>query len=201
MISKLSVSRLILLLAFFFNWGVNSMAEAKTEIAILAGGCFWCLEGPFDEHAGVLETQVGYSGGTKETANYNQVSKGDSGHYEVVKVIFDPSVTSYKKILEIFWKQIDPTQADGQFADIGPQYRSAIFYMNDKQKFEAEASVAELAKSNKFEKPIVTEIKEAKEFFMAQEDHQDYYKKAPTQYQRYKSGSGRAGFIEKTWGK
>lgn len=172
-----------------------------TETAIFAGGCFWCLEGPFEAEPGVVDAKVGYTGGTAETARYDKVSSGRTGHYEAIKLSFDPSKVSYERLLEIFWRQIDPTQADGQFADIGPQYRSAIFYSSEEQKVKAEKSKAQLAESGKFRGPIVTEIKPAQEFYSAEEDHQEYYKKAPEHYKRYKYGSGRGGFIEKTWGK
>ena len=170
------------------------------EVAIFAGGCFWCLEGPFEAQAGVVEAKVGYTGGQIVNPTYYQVSSGRSGHYEAIRIVFDPKVVSYEKLLEIFWRQIDPTQADGQFADIGPQYRSAIFYSSEDQKNKAEKSKLELAALQKFTKPIVTEIKPAVEFYLAEEDHQEYYKKAPEHYKRYKYGSGRAPFIQKTWG-
>ncbi len=190
-----------LLLTIVLLSGGMVMAQDNKQTAILAGGCFWCLEGPFDALKGVLETHVGYTGGSKEDATYRAVSTGRTGHYEAIKVVFDPAVISYSQIIDVFWRQIDPTQADGQFADIGPQYRTAIFYMNDEQKQLAEKSKADLMASGKFSEPVVTEIKPAAEFYLAEEDHQDYYQKAPEHYKRYKYGSGRAGFQEKNWGK
>ena len=187
----------------FGSFSIDSLAKGETmnETAIFAGGCFWCLEGPFEAQPGVLDAKVGYTGGSIANPTYSQVSTGRSGHYEAIKLVFDPKVVSYEKLLEIFWRQIDPTQADGQFADIGPQYRSAIFYLSEDQKIKAEKSKKELGDSQKFSKPIATEIKAASEFYAAEEDHQEYYKKAPEHYKRYKYGSGRQPFIEKTWGK
>lgn len=190
-------------IAFVVNLPITSSAigDDMKETAIFAGGCFWCLEGPFEAEAGVLEAQVGYTGGAKPNPSYAEVSSGKSGHYEAIKLEFDPSKVSYERLLEVFWRQIDPTQADGQFADIGPQYKSAIFYTTEEQKIKAEKSKQQLAEVQKFSKPIVTEIKPASDFYAAEEEHQEYYKKAPEHYRRYKYGSGRGSFIEKNWGK
>ena len=130
-----------------------------TDSAIFAGGCFWCLQGPFEAEKGVLETEVGYSGGSSANPSYREVSSGISGHYEVIKIVYDPKLINYERLLEIFWRQIDPTQVDGQFADIGPQYKSAIFYGSEEQRLKAEKSIKDLADSGKFSKPIATELK------------------------------------------
>ncbi len=174
-------------------------ADAETT-AIFAGGCFWCMQPPFDNAEGVIATRVGYTGG-KSQPTYHEVSGGHTGHYEAVEVTFDPSRISYMQLLEIFWRNIDPTQEDGQFHDIGSQYHTAIFYLDESQKNEAEASKAKLAASGKFNQPIATAILPAQPFYPAEEQHQAYYKKNPTHYNAYKQGSGRAGFIERNWKK
>lgn len=172
-------------------------AEEKT--AVFGGGCFWCIEAAFQPVKGVLSAESGYMGGEASTANYTDVSKGNSGHYEVVQVRYDTKDISYKELLEIFWKNIDPTDPNGQFADKGKQYKSIIFYQNDTEKEYAQASKKALDDSGKFSRSIVTKIEPAKEFFPAEEYHQDYFKKNSLHYQLYKRGSGRAGYIEKTW--
>jgi len=178
--------------------GEIRMAELKK--ATFAGGCFWCMEGPFDHLEGVTETLSGYTGGTEENPTYADVSQGKTGHAEAVQVTYDPATVSYEQLLNVFWRQIDPTQINGQFADHGPQYRTAIFYHSDEEKRLAEASKATLAQSGKFTKPIVTEILPASAFYPAEEYHQDYYKKHPIQYKLYRIGSGRDGYLRKTWG-
>ncbi|MEJ2313400.1 MAG: peptide-methionine (S)-S-oxide reductase MsrA [Nitrospirota bacterium] len=178
----------------------NASAETKYEEAIFAGGCFWCMEPPFEKLDGVKEVISGYTGGHKENPTYKEVSAGGTGHVEAVKVIYDPSKVSYETLLQVFWRQVDPTDAGGQFVDRGSQYRSAIFYLNDKQKALAEQSKAELAKSGRFDKPIVTEILPAGKFYEAEDYHQDYYKKNPIRYKIYRYGSGRDKFLEKAWG-
>lgn len=178
----------------------NASAETKYEEAIFAGGCFWCMEPPFEKLDGVKEVVSGYTGGHKENPTYKEVSAGGTGHAEAVKVIYDPSRVSYETLLEVFWRQIDPTDPAGQFVDRGSQYRSAIFYMNEEQKALAEKSKDELANSGKFDKPIVTEILPAGEFYRAEDYHQDYYKKNPIRYKIYRFGSGRDKFLEKAWG-
>ncbi len=170
-------------------------------VATFAGGCFWCMQPPFDSAPGVVETIVGYTGGEEPNPSYELISTGRTKYAEAVQVRFDPSQTTYEQLLEVFWKNIDPTQGDGQFADRGPQYRTAIFFHNDEQKKLAEASKKDLQLAAKFAGSIVTQIVPATEFYRAEEYHQDYYKKNETHYNLYKVGSGRAGFIEKTWGK
>jgi peptide methionine sulfoxide reductase msrA/msrB len=168
-------------------------------IATFAGGCFWCLEAPFDALKGVESTFPGYTGGKSKEPSYDEVSSGKTGHFEAVEIRYDPKELSYEKLLETFWSQIDPTDPDGQFADRGSHYRTAIFYHNAEQKRLAEASKKALESSGKFKKPIVTMILPASQFWPAEDSHQDYYKKNPSHYEAYKKGSGRQDFIEKTW--
>lgn len=168
--------------------------------ATFAGGCFWCMEPPFEGKKGVVDVVAGYTGGTVPNPTYEQVCSGKTGHTEAVQVTFDPAVVSYEDLLDIFWRNIDPTTEDAQFADRGSQYRTAIFYHSEEQKTAAVASKNKLAASGKFENKIVTEIVPAGVFYMAEEYHQDYFKKEPFRYGRYKEGSGRAGFLKKMWG-
>jgi len=175
-------------------------AETTLEKATFAGGCFWCMEPPFEKLEGVKEVIPGYTGGQKENSAYEEVSSGSTGHVESIQVTYDTSKITYAKLLDVFWKQINPTDAGGQFADRGSQYRPIIFYHNDEQKRLAEKSKEELQKSGRFQKPIVTEILPAARFYPAEEYHQDYYKKNPVNYKRYRQGSGREQFLEKTWG-
>lgn len=168
--------------------------------SIFAGGCFWCMEPVFDAIPGVTETVVGYSGGKEEDPSYDDVASGKTGHAEAVLVRYDPSKVQYEKLLDEFWKNIDPTQSDGQFADRGRQYRTGIFYFDDEQRKLAEESKKKLQESGKFSKLIVTEISPATEFYRAEAYHQEYYKSNAVRYKLYKEGSGRAGFIRKMWG-
>ncbi|WP_102275217.1 peptide-methionine (S)-S-oxide reductase MsrA [Cytobacillus massiliigabonensis] len=171
------------------------------EKATFAGGCFWCMVAPFDEQPGIKEVISGYTGGHTENPTYEEVCSDTTGHYEAVQITFDPNIFQYKKLLELFWQQIDPTDAGGQFNDRGLSYRTAIFYHNENQKQIAEASKEELAASGRFLKPIVTEILPASPFYRAEEKHQHYYKKNAFHYNMYKEGSGRAPFIRKNWKK
>lgn len=182
---------------------VNQEPETNIEykVATFAGGCFWCVEAAFEYADGVISADSGYMGGSKEQAHYEAVGSGISGHYEAVQVKYDPSKTNYKKLVELFWTQIDPTDADGQFADKGTQYMTAIFYHDDEQKQIAETSKLELAQSGKFDKDIVTKIAPAGTFYPAEDYHQNYFEKNPVHYNLYKQGSGRAGFIKKFWSK
>ncbi len=175
------------------------MNDSWYKSALFAGGCFWCMQPPFDNLDGVVSTQVGYTGGDIRSPDYQRICSGDTGHYEAIRIIYDPSRVSYEKLLETFWHNIDPTQSDGQFADRGSQYRTAIFYNNDEQKRLAEASKIALEASGKFERHIVTKILKAKPFYPAEDYHQGYYQKSPTHYQLYKKGSGRSGFIKSNW--
>jgi methionine-S-sulfoxide reductase len=168
--------------------------------AYLAGGCFWCIESDLIKRPGVESVVSGYIGGTKESANYEAVCSGLTEHREAVCVTYDENVTSYQAIVEYFWTCIDPTNPYGQFADIGPQYKTAIYYSNDDEKKIAQASKEDLNQSNRFKDEIVTDILEATEFYEAETYHQEYYKKAPDHYKRYRIGSGREGFIINKWG-
>ncbi len=178
---------------------ITSHAQAAT--ATFAGGCFWCMEPPFDKLDGVESTTSGYMDGHQVNPTYKQVSSGHSGHTEVVQVEYDPKKVSYQQLLDVFWRQINPTTPDQQFADIGSQYRSAIFYHTQEQQKLAEQSKRELMASQRFFKPIVTEIAVAKIFYKAEEYHQDYYQKNPLRYKFYRSRSGRDRFLDKVWGK
>ncbi|MFC7394803.1 peptide-methionine (S)-S-oxide reductase MsrA [Scopulibacillus cellulosilyticus] len=177
------------------------MEEKQYELATFAGGCFWCMVKPFDEFPGIHKVISGYSGGHTENPTYEDVCTGKTGHYEVVQITFDPSVFPYEKLLELYWPQIDPTDDGGQFFDRGSQYRTAIFYHNDKQKALAEASKAEIEKSGRFNKPIVTQILPASAFYPAEEYHQHFYKKNPDKYAKERKESGRNDFIQKHWKK
>lgn len=170
----------------------------KHETATFAGGCFWCMEPPFEKLKGVVQVVAGYTGGKKPDPTYENY--GNSGHIEAVQITFDPSVISYSQLLDVFWRQIDPTDSNGQFVDRGPQYRSAIFYHNPEQKRLAEESKENLGKSGRYDKPIVTEIIEASPFFNAEEYHQDYYKKNSLRYKYYRYRSGRDQYIGRIWG-
>lgn len=172
----------------------------KTEKATFAGGCFWCMVKPFDSYDGIESVVSGYTGGDLPNPTYEQVCSETTGHYEAVEITFQPDVFPYEKLLDIFWTQIDPTDAGGQFFDRGQSYQTAIFYHTEEQKLAAEKSKQELDNSGKYEKPVTTKILPAKPFYLAEEYHQDYYKKNPAHYNRYSVGSGRAGFIEKNWG-
>ena len=177
------------------------MENPNIQKATFAGGCFWCMQPPYDDLPGVISTTVGYTGGHVEDPTYEEVSTGETGHAEAVQILFDSTKTSYWELLQVFWRNIDPTNPYGQFADVGSQYRTAIFYHNEEQKRLAEKSRRELEESGKFKKPIVTQILPATKFYPAEAYHQEYYKKHPLRYNNYKVGSGRAGFLIKVWGK
>jgi peptide methionine sulfoxide reductase msrA/msrB len=173
---------------------------ARAEaVATFAGGCFWCMETPFEELDGVSAVISGYTGGQVENPTYEQVSSGTTGHAEAVQVHYDPARISYADLLQVFWRQIDPTDADWQFVDRGRQYRSSIFYHDDEQRKLAEASKQELAASKRFDEPIVTEIVAYERFHPAEDYHQDYHSKNPLRYKYYRWGSGRDQFLEKAW--
>lgn len=169
-------------------------------VATFAGGCFWCMEPPFDEVEGVVSTTSGYTGGPETAPSYEQVASGRTGHTESVLVLYDPGVVTYEELLGVFWRSHDPTDASGQFADRGAQYRPAIFYHSPEQEQAAIASRDALAASAKFEKPIAVEIVAAETFWPAEAYHQDFYKKKPTHYKRYRRGSGRDAFLDEHWG-
>ncbi len=176
-------------------------AGAATAKAIFAGGCFWCMEHPFDVLPGVVSTTSGYIGGQKKNPTYEEVSSGRTGHTEAVQVVYDPKKVTYEKLLDVFWHNIDPTVKDQQFCDHGSQYRSGIFYTDDEQKRLAEASKATLDRNKPFSAAIVTEITRASEFYPAEDYHQDFYLKNPLRYKYYRSGCGRDARLKQLWGK
>jgi peptide methionine sulfoxide reductase msrA/msrB len=178
--------------------GQNS-SPAETRTAIFAGGCFWCIQPAFDKATGVIKTVVGYCGGTEPNPTYEIVSSEKTGYRESIQITYDPATISYDQLLDIYWRQIDPTQADGQFTDIGRSYRAAIFYGNNDEKKIAEASKEKLARSGKFNKPIVTEILPAMKFYPAEAHHQKYYQQNPEHFEAFEEGSGRVSFKKKTW--
>ena len=201
---------LVLVIALLINIDMNNeekIIEEKSdyniadyETAIFAGGCFWCMEPPFEKLDGVIDAVSGYTGGTLENPTYEQVSSGSTKHIEAVKVVYDAEEISYEELLDVFWRQIDPTDSGGQFVDRGYQYTSAIFYKTEEEKKLAEESLKALEASGRFEEEIVTPIREASEFYNAEEYHQDYYIKSDVKYKYYRSRSGRDEFLNKVWG-
>jgi len=181
--------------------GVNAGDAPHVEKAIFAGGCFWCMVPPFEKLDGVKEVISGYTGGHKADPTYEEVSSGTTGHVEAVEVIYDPAKVTYGKLLDVFWRQINPTDAGGQFVDRGSSYKSAVFYNNEEQKRLAEKSKKDLELSGRLDKPIVTEIRPAGPFYRAEEYHQDYWKKNPIRYKFYRYNSGRDQYLAKIWGK
>ena len=188
-----------LTLAANTNAAEDSKATAKT--AVFAGGCFWCIQPAFDKTPGVIKTIVGYCGGTEPNPAYELVTSEKTQYRESIEITYDPQKVSYNQLLDVFWKEIDPTQADGQFTDVGPSYRAAIFYGTDEEKKIAETSKAKLAESGKFKKPIVTEILAAMKFYPAENYHQKYYIENSAHFEAFERGSGRVNFKEKVWGK
>lgn len=193
---------------FFFTFGcqpssISQKGEdmSKKEFATFAGGCFWCMEPPFENLPGVYQVISGYTGGTTKNPTYEEVCSQKTGHIEAIQITFNPEKISYEKLLEVFWRNIDPTDSEGQFVDKGPSYVSRIFYHNEDQRQKAEKSKEELEKSKKFKKPIVTPIVAASDFYPAEDYHQDYYKKNTLRYKFYRFNSGRDQFLEKTWAK
>ena len=172
--------------------------SAQTARATFAGGCFWCMEPPFDELEGVISTTSGYIAGTTKNPTYEQVSTGTTGHTEALQVVYDPKKITYEKLLEVFWRNIDPLAANGQFCDLGSQYRSGIFYHDGNQKSAAEKSKKSI--QTRFKQPVATEITAATVFYPAEDYHQDYYKKNPLRYKLYSHGCGRAQRLEEVWG-
>ena len=175
-------------------------AAPDRAVATFAGGCFWCMEPPYDKLEGVISTTSGYMGGFKRNPSYEDVSRGVTGHTEVVQVVYDPKRVSYEKLLDVFWKNIDPTVKDAQFCDQGTQYRTAIFVHGEEQKRLAEASKAVLEKSKPFREAIVTPVQPAGEFWAAEDYHQDYYIRNPLKYQYYRTGCGRDARLKQLWG-
>jgi len=179
---------------------LQSAQAAATEKATFAGGCFWCMEAPFDKLPGVISVTPGYSGGRTKNPSYEQVSAGGTGHAEAVQIVFDPSRISYSRLLDIYWRNIDPTVANRQFCDVGNQYRSAIFYHGPEQLRVALQSKGALEKSKPFRGAILTEIAPAGEFYRAEEYHQHYYKKNPIRYKYYRTSCGRDRRLKELWG-
>ena len=184
------------------SWTLNGATPEpnNTKTAVFAGGCFWCIQPAFDKAPGVVKTLVGYCGGTEPNPTYELVTSEKTKYRESLEVTYDPAKISFAQLLDIYWKQIDPTQSDGQFTDIGPSYRAAIFYGSDEEKKMAEQSKEQLAKSGKFKKPIVTEILPTMKFWPAEDYHQQYYRKNPEHFEAFEYGSGRMSFGKKMWG-
>ena len=195
-----SVAAATLLALFAAFAGAQTAAPGSTAKATFAGGCFWCVESDFDKVPGVLSTTSGYTGGTVANPTYEQVSSKRTGHAEAVEIVFDPSKVSYEKLVEHFWRTIDPTTKDAQFCDHGSPYRTAIFANDEAQLRIAKASLEALKKSKPFKEPIVTEIVSAGPFYKAEDYHQDYYKKNPVRYQYYRSACGRDARLKQLWG-
>jgi peptide-methionine (S)-S-oxide reductase len=204
---KTSRILLLALLLLFAGTGVG-MTEtkpvdkggSKLEKATFAGGCFWCMEAPFDKLPGVVSVTAGYTGGQVKNPIYEEVSAGNTGHAEAVQIVFDPAKIGYRKLLDVFWHNIDPTVKDRQFCDTGHQYRSAVFYESEEQRRLALQSKSALDKSKPFSDPIVTEIVPASEFYPAEEYHQHYYKKNPIRYTYYRTSCGRDRRLKELWG-
>jgi peptide-methionine (S)-S-oxide reductase len=195
---------LILLLSLFFTpiYAANQAASPpaiQQETAIFAGGCFWCMEPPFDKLNGVISTTSGYTAGHKKDPTYKEVSAGSTGHTEAIQIIFDPNVVSYAELLNVFWKNIDPVAVDRQFCDSGTQYRSGIYYLNTAQEMAAKQSLQQLEISRAFEGAISTEIVAASTFYPAEDYHQDYYQKNPVRYKYYRYRCGRDQRLEELW--
>lgn len=191
-----------------FNKSSGSVSSVSSEspetgeeaLATFAGGCFWCMEPPFDGVEGVMEVYSGYTGGEEEYPAYEDVASGNTDHVEAVQIRFDPERIAYEDLLQIFWRQIDPTDADGQFVDRGHQYSTAIFYHNDEQQELAEATKNELEESGRFDEPVITPVIEAGEFYKAEDYHQKFYQENPVRYQAYRAASGRDSFLDEYWG-
>lgn len=177
----------------------DSTMTTHTETATFAGGCFWCMQPPYDDLKGVISTTVGYTGGHVKNPTYEAVSTGATGHTEAVQIVFDPTLISYEKLLDTFWRNINPTQYNQQFADVGSQYRTGIFYHSEIQRIKALDSRKKLIDSRKFSEPIATEIVSFSEFYPAESYHQEFYKNNPLRYNLYKKGSGRERYINETW--
>jgi len=181
-------------------WAADSLKPQATAIATFAGGCFWCMQPPFEKLDGVLSTTVGYTGGHTKNPTYHEVSAGGTGHAESIQIVYDPAKISYTKLLDVFWHNVDPLTADGQFCDHGDQYRTAIFYHDETQRRLAEESKRQLEESKRFDSPIVTEIVPATEFYPAEEYHQKYHEKNPVRYEYYRWNCGRDHRLKQLWG-
>ena len=199
----LSILSVAILLIGAWNIQSTSLAAADAILgkAYFAGGCFWCMEEAFEKVEGVLSATSGYMGGTVANPSYEEVSAGRTGHAESVEVVYDPAKVSYRKLLDTFWRNVDPITPNAQFCDHGSQYRSAIFFQTDEEKRDVEASKQVIEQSKRFKEPIVTQIVMASQFYPAEEYHQDFYKKNPIRYKFYKYNCGRAQRLEELWGK
>src|SRR6266480_1821860 len=193
------MKRLVLLAHVFLTQLLMADPLPLSRTAIFAGGCFWCIQPAFDKAPGVIKTVVGYCGGTEPNPTYQLVTSEKTNYRESIEVTYDPTKISYEKLLDIYWRQIDPTQADGQFTDIGPSYRAAIFYGNAEEKKIAEASKEKLTRSGKFKKNIVTEILPTMKFWPAEDYHQKYYRQNPERFEAFEEGSGRESFKKEKW--
>src|SRR5262249_53674812 len=193
------ISLLVAAFPLFIALAPAQDSPATTKTAVFAGGCFWCIQPAFDKAPGVIKTTVGYCGGTEPNPTYELVGSEKTKYRESIEIVYDPTKISFAQLLDIYWKQIDPTQSDGQFTDIGPSYRAAIFYGSDDEKKIAEMSKKELASSGKFKKPIVTEILPAMKFWPAEDYHQNYSEKNPEHFEAFEHGSGRTSFQRKNW--
>ena len=198
---QFAISLVALALAGANVCSATEPAPSPIKTAVFAGGCFWCMQSPYDHAKGVVKTIVGYTGGSEADANYQKVSAHQTSHREAIEVTYDSAQISYEQLLDIFWRQINPTQSNGQFHDIGLSYQAAIFYSNQEEKKAADASKEKLDKSGRFQKPIVTEILPATKFYPAEDYHQKYYLKNPSDFEAYHVGSGRVTFLEKVWGR
>lgn len=195
LVSKLCLIALVMLLS------IPCVEAAQREVATFAGGCFWCMEPPYEKLPGIISVVSGYTGGSKANPTYEEVSAGGTGHLEAVQIVYDPWKISYPRLLEVFWRNIDPTDNKGQFCDRGDQYRAAIFYQDAAQKKAAEASRQAIERTKVFKEPVVTDIRPATAFYQAEEYHQDYYKKNPIRYKFYRSRCGRDQRLQQLWGK
>ena len=201
LIKVVFLAALLLALAIFVTSDAKETTSAtSTKSAIFAGGCFWCMEHPFDEVDGVISTTSGYTGGNKENPTYREVSRGGTGHTEAVRVVYDPKKVTYERLLNIFWRNIDPLVTNRQFCDSGSQYRTGVFYIDEEQKRLAERSKTALDNSNVLDGKIVTEISAATRFYPAEDYHQDYYIKNPVRYKVYRYNCGRDKRLKELWG-
>jgi len=201
--NKITVVFVLILAGMFVATSRPSMSETQqgeSAVATFAGGCFWCMEGPFDELEGVVSTTSGYTGGETDNPTYEQVSAGGTGHTEAVQVVYDPQAISYRELLDVYWRNTDPTTPDAQFCDHGDQYRPAIFYADDDQRQVAEASKKDIERTKTFSASIVTEITPATTFYPAEEYHQDFYTKNPIRYKIYRWNCGRDARLKELWG-
>lgn len=197
-VSLVAIAAVVLALCSLAFFSLEAHGQVSSARATFAGGCFWCMEPPFDKLEGVLGTTVGYTGGHKENPTYEEVSSGSTGHAEAVEILYDPQKVSYQRLLEVFWRNIDPTVKDRQFCDVGSQYRTAIFYHDEEQRRLAEQSLESLRQSGRFER-VFTEIRPASTFWPAEDYHQDYYRKNPIRYKLYRMGCGRDQRLKELW--